>query len=1001
MACAILLGWPGLGARVSAAPEFHFNSWQTQQGLPDNKIMAVVQTRDGYLWIGTYNGLVRFDGVRFTLFDNGNTPEMPDSSVTSLFESDDGTLWIGHANGAVACNRQGRFIAMAAWAGGPAGKIQNIGSDEAGDIWILYYTGQLVRLKDSLVLDPSSGAAPGLLEMARSPQGAIWVARAGHVSRLVRGALVDLDISAIPDGSYVQGICGSRDGGFWVGCDNHLWKWLDGKWTRDFGEMPWAGTPIHTFIETKDGRLLTGTSDHGFYLIDPAGGWPVQRFWRGNGFPADWVISLCEDREGGLWAGTGNAGLIALWPKKVEVLSPSDQWQDRAVLSVSAGRDDALWVGTEGAGLYRRQGGKWERFAKDAGIRNPYIWSVVEDADGQVWAGTWGSSVYTQRDGRYEHAPGVETLTTPMPALACAPGGGLWIGTGLGLMRYAAGHATWIDAKGDGTLRDVRAVVDDGAGTVWFGSHGGGLGCWQNNQVRQFRRRDGLSSDFVQCLHLTRDGALWIGTFGGGLNRFKQGRFAVINRSQGLPDGVICHIEEDGLGYFWMSSHAGIIRVSQEELDRCADGQIPEVHCLTYGLGDGLPTLECSGGLQPAGCKTPDGRLWFATNKGLVAVNPRDVTTNLLAPPVLIESLTVDEKLVVEGAALTAPIKIPPGRHRLGFQYTGLSFVAPEKVQFKRRLEGLERDWVPAGRQRAVDYNYVPPGDYIFRVTACNNDGVWSETGAVVAFTVLPFFWQTLWFRMLAGATAIVATGGLVWFDTRRRMRRKLDRLERQRAIEQERARIANDIHDDLGSHLTRITMLSETARSELSDTAKAGAGLSQIYDTARELTRAMDEIVWAVNPKHDTLEGLVNYLEKFALDFLATAGVRCRLEMPMEFPPWLLSSEARHNLFLAFKEALNNVVKHAAAHEVRITLVLEESEYALTVEDDGRGFTPGTLATETTTARDRSDSGDGLANMRRRLARIGGRCELSSAPGQGTKVRFVAPARMLRPRTG
>src|ERR1035437_4733544 len=283
--------------------------------------------------------------------------------------------------------------------------------------------------------------------------------------------------------------------------------------------------------------------------------------------------------------------------------------------------------------------------------------------------------------------------------------------------------------------------------------YGGGMGCLRNGQIQLFRKQDGLASDFVQCLHLDREGALWIGTSGGGLNRLKQGRFAAINRKQGLPDGFICDIEEDGRGFFWISSHGGIFRVSKEELDRCADGQVKEVHCLSYGLSDGLPTLKCSGGLQPAGCRTPDGRLWFATSKGLVAIDPQNVETNLLAPPVVIESLLVDGRLVDERTRLGSSVKIPPGRHRFEFQYTGLSFVAPEKVRFKHCLKDLDADWVEAGNKRSANYSYIPPGNYTFHVTACNNDGVWNETGAEVAFTVLPFFWQTLWFRVLGGVT--------------------------------------------------------------------------------------------------------------------------------------------------------------------------------------------------------------------------------------------------------
>jgi signal transduction histidine kinase len=524
---------------------------------------------------------------------------------------------------------------------------------------------------------------------------------------------------------------------------------------------------------------------------------------------------------------------------------------------------------------------------------------------------------------------------------------------------------------------------------------GGGLGSLKDGAVRQFRKRDGLSSDFVHCLLLETDGTLWIGTAGAGLNRYKDGRFAVIGMKEGLPDAVICHIEEDERGFFWMSSHGGILRVSKAELDHCADGDIGLINCLTYGQGDGLPTVECSGGLQPAGCRTADGRLWFPTTKGLVAVNPTDVKRNQLPPPVVIEEVLVDGEPMIAGGANGSPLRIPPGQQQFEFQYTGLSFTVPEKVRFKYRLEGLEPRWMDAGTKRTANYSYIPPGRYTFRVIACNNDGVWNESGGALAFTVLPHFWQTWWFRALAVLSAMTIVAGSALVATRQRMRHKVERIERQRAVERERARIAKDIHDDLGASLTRITLLSQSARGELDHSPEAAADVDRIYRTARELTRAMDEIVWAVNPQHDTLDSLATYLGRFAQDFLNAVHIRCRLDVPMQLPAWLLTAEIRHNLFLAFKEALNNAVRHADATEVRISLTIEPAGFALSVEDQGRGFSVDSEGTGISRDPARLASGNGLANMHQRLAEIGGRCDIQSKRGKGTTVTFFVPVKL------
>ncbi len=979
----------GLASRAvpPGAQDYFAHVWQTEDGLPQNAVSAVVQTRDGYLWVGTYNGLARFDGVRFAVFDSSNTPELRNCRVTALFEAPDGNLWIGHETGDLTRYREGRFEALEfrpAWSGG---KITGLATDADGELWIQNADGLLARLRDALVLIPRSGTASGLVGLSRDPTGRVYVLRRGGCSVLERGTVAPVDFDGTATNRYVQGIAASRWGGIWVAEDGRLRRWTGTGWADDLGPAPWGDSPITGFIEMQDGRLAAATTDQGLYLLQP--GSPALCFGRTNGLRSDWLRCLCEDREGNLWVGVGTSGLAALRRSRVATVQPPDHWQDRSVLSVTAGRDDTLHVGTEGAGVYRHRAGEWTRFAQGSGLSNLYVWAVSEDAQGRLWAGTWGGGLYVMADDRFEPAPGTAGLTPPFPALLHSAEGGVWAGTGAGLLHINGDHLTWFGQEQGLTLADVRAVVEDKQGRIWFGMLGGGLGCLEHGSIRQFRRPDGLASDFVWCLHLDEEGALWIGTPGGGLNRLKNGRFATINTSHGLPNNVICHIADDGNGHFWMSSHGGIFRVNKAELNRCAEGQAASIHCLTYGRGDGLPTLECSGGSQPAGCQTRDGWLWFATSRGLVALNPLLVHTNPLPPPVLIEEVLVEGR-PVNLATNAGAVRIPPGHNRLEFHYTGLSFVVPEKVRFKHRLEGLDADWVDAGTERRVNYSYVPPGHYVFRVTACNNDNVWNEEGARLEVTLLPHFWQTLGFRLVLWTVALALVGGGVWFDTRRRMRRKVERAERQRAVERERARIAKDIHDDLGASLTRITMLCQTARADLDQPQQAAEDLDRIYATARELTRTMDEIVWAVNPQHDTLDSLATYLGRFAQDYLRVAGIRCRLDVPVHLPAWPLTAEVRHNLFLAFKEALHNVVKHAGAAEARISLTLEAGGFRLTVEDDGRGFARENGAAPPSSELDRAASGNGLANMQRRLAEVQGRCEVRSQPGKGTKVVFV-----------
>jgi signal transduction histidine kinase/ligand-binding sensor domain-containing protein len=995
------LGWFALTFAMAAAgffpalaapPDYFTRTWQVEQGLPQNKVTAMVQTADGYLWLGTYNGLARFDGVHFTVFNDHNTPELRSSRITSLFQAADGTLWIGTENGDVSQYKDGHFAAIPLHANWSGGKIYAITADDSGDVWLLNEAGELAHARDGKVLSPPTGTVAKVVSLARERDGAIWVEREGDVSALKAGRLT----AELSTNDYVQGFCAARDGGFWVACNAVIRKWKDGKWSADLGTAPWGWNIVANFMETADGVLVGGTSSDGLWLVFPGStNTPALHFARTNGLPSDWVISLCEDREKNLWCGTG-AGLVVIRPSNLETISPPDNWKSRPVLSVLPAPDGALWVGTEGAGLYRLQNGNWTNFAAAQGIRNSYVWALAADGAGKIWAGTWGGGLFEQKDDAFDFAPGLENFLLPMPALLFLHDE-LWIGTPAGARRYQNGTLERFNEIAGSPFGDVRAIAQDKSGALWFGTVGGGLVRRENGNFRRFKKSDGLSSDFIECLHFADDGALWIGTFGGGLNRFKDGKFSVVSLEQGLPNSVIGHIESDGRGYFWMSSYGGILRAGEKDLNDCADGKLAGVSFLTYGINDGLPTLECSEGLQSAGGKTADGRLWFPTAKGLVVVNPAGARINPLPPPVRIEEMRVDEKKFADGNG-GGPLKVPPGRHRIEFEYTGLSFVAPEKVRFKWRLNNFDTDWAKVSEQRVATYNYIPPGIYSFQVTACNNDGVWNEDGASLTFEVLPYFWQTTWFHVLGGLATALGAGGVVWFDTRRRMRRRLEHAERQRDIERERSRIARDIHDDLGAQLTRITMMSESARGDLANPERAAAGLEKIYDTARELTRSMDEIVWAVSPRHDTLESLATYLEKFAHDWLSTAGIRCRLDLPLQFPEWHLSSETRHNVFLAFKEALHNAVKHSGASEVLIRLALKEKSFELAIADNGRGFAAGEKAKDVSPTQGRAASGNGLDNMKRRLTAVGGSCEIQSAPGAGTKVIFFVQLKASTP---
>ena len=733
---AVWLGTP------AAAADYFQRLWKSDDGLPDNSVMSVTQTRDGYLWLATFAGLARFDGVHFTIFNSAKTPGLPSDRFSALFEDAAGNLWIGHEHGELTRYHDGQFETAAAHETGARRKIAAISEDELGAVWMLNEEGTLVRVHDGLTCALPN--ANGVAALARDAEGKLWVASNGQLAALREEKLFPLTGTNGFTDDYVQGICASRDGGLWVATANRIRKWRAGVWSEDFGTNP-CMTTITAMTEMKSGGVAFGAVDSGLCILTPEK--KLLRYGHDQGFPHDWIRSLCADREGNLWVGAGNAGFVALRAAQVETYEPPDHWQGRGgAQSVTATHDGAVWVTTEGAGIYRFLDGAWQRFGESTGLSNQFVWSVSEDAKSNLWAGTWGNGMFVLTNARFVPAPGMENVAAPMPAILHGRQGVTWIGSTAGLLRYENGAVKLFGEKDGLKLSDVRSIAEAADGTVWFGMVGGGLGRLQGGSVKQFFKADGLASDYIQCLHLDAEDTLWIGTYGGGINRLRGGRFSKITADNRLPSDFICDLEEDGQGNFWISSHAGIIRAEKKSFNDCADGKISTVNCRVYGLGEGMPTLECAGGFQPAAAHTPDGRIWFPTSKGLVTVDPAAASAVGWPAPVRLEELFANGNLLVINSSNAPPLKIPPGGQRFEFHYTALSFVAPDKIRFQTRLENWDKDWQNAGVKRVAEYSYLPPGHYHFHVRASNNEGVWDSGEAEFSFIVQPHFWQTWWF---------------------------------------------------------------------------------------------------------------------------------------------------------------------------------------------------------------------------------------------------------------
>ena len=982
-----------VAATALAAANYQIDVWQADDGLPQGTVTSIAQTPDGYLWLGTQNGLVRFDGVSFRVFNENNTPGIRNNRVVQVFADRQGTLWVGAEQGHLIRFRDGEFTAFQMpGRGSTFNYARAFCDDAAGSLWVISCEWQLLHLREKGFEVPStnwnlSGARPDAVASDRT--GAVCVGTEKELAVPTPDGFRTVWNQTNEENFQVDFLTASREAGWWVAGNGRLRRFADGKFVADRGAYRWTDRPVYGLYEDGRNRLWVATLGAGLYRYDPDG--TVLHLTTKDGLPNDFVRCVQEDREGNIWAGTEGGGLCRLKPRIFETIGVHQGLSSDQVMSACESSNGDFWIGMNGSGLDRLRPGGVEHYDASRGLMNGHVWSVLQDSTGLIWAGTWGGLFRFEHD-QFVNVSDGNQIGGVVLALFEDTTGDLWVGQqAFGVLAHIHhDQRAAINIPGTSASLDVRALAQDRQGDLWVGTENEGLYRWHGTNWVHFGKGDGLENESIWSLYADGD-ELWIGTCGGGLSCWHEGKMKTWTTRNGLVNDVICQILDDHRGNLWLGSYGGVFRVSKNELNQTYDRADGVNHCVSYKKADGLPSIECQGGFQPSGFESRDGRLWFPTGKGFAVVNPAQIATNLVPPIVLMDDLLVDN--VAEPAGGKSGLEIPPGKSRLDFHYTATSLTAPEKVRFKYRLEGLEKEWQEAGSRRSATYARLAPGDYSFHVIACNNDGIWNEQGATLAIAVLPFFWQTGWFWSLSAVVLVATVFMAVRFVVTRRLHLKLARLEREQMVQRERARIAKDIHDDLGASLTEIAILSELAQNPETPANDSRADLRKIVAKTETLTQLLDEIVWAVNPQRDTLENFVTYTCTYAENFLHVAQVQCRLELPPVVPEISLRTDVRHGLFLVVKEALNNVVKHAGATEVQIRMDMLPEEFTISIRDNGKGFVlPSPTAAKANGDGGTAANGDGLGNMRQRVESLGGRFEIFSQPGQGTQVRLNVP---------
>jgi signal transduction histidine kinase/ligand-binding sensor domain-containing protein len=936
--------------------------WTNENGLPVNSVRGICQGPEGYLWLATYDGLVRFDGVRFVPFNKSNSDGILSDRFFGLICGRDGGFWAPTEGQGLTHYSKGRFRTYTERDGLDPNGVAGLTEDQAGDLWVL--TENQVHRWDRrtdrfLPLDRKEFPYDHPLQ----PSGT------GFYSRDAEGLHVfdhgrKADYRIPPEWRLADDITRSLDGTLWL-------KLRNGAAAQIIGGH-WSLLPSDRVASLNRDSSIALRSNRSNSSQQGAGpvGWRQTLSTPGVLPDIQYRRALLEDREGNIWLATELYGLYRLRGRRIDVLSVEEGLGGRNIYPILQSKDGAVWIGTIDNGLCRYVNGRFTSFLTG------FITSIGEDHEGRLWV---NGNPYRQMNGGLATVAGGVGDPSGVKATHEDRGGMMWIG-GSGGLRRRETDGSWRQlSRKDGLAgNDIQVIVDARDGGMWAAGMGGLSYVGEDGRIRAWTEQDGLPSNHVRALYEDSAGVLWIGTYDGGLGRFERGHLTKYSVRDGLFDNGVFQILEDRRGNLWFSCNRGIYWVNKQQLNDFAARRTQSITSFRYGREDGMRNAECNGGYSPAGLKTSDGRFWFPTQDGVAIVDPEKIPHAPAPPPVLIESALINQRAV----DIDQPIRIHPGQENLEIQYTGLRLSNSAQIRFKYRLVSLDRDWVDVGLRRTAYYQHMPPGSYVFRVTAAMADGAWSDQAAELRIIVLPAYYQTWWFESLG----VLAMATLLWWYWRSRVGQwERDRAARQAfsrqliaSQENERKRIAGELHDSLGQRLVVIknrALLMLQRRDSLG--GWFGEQVEAISAEVSEAVGEVKEISYDLRPYRLDRLGLTKALQ----GMIETAGNSSGIHFATDIDnvDAVLPGQTEINFYRIVQECVNNILRHSHATQASIRIKHSGERLELIADDNGCGFTLGD-----------AHQGFGLAGIRERTQLLAGKLDLQSATGRGTTVTIV-----------
>jgi signal transduction histidine kinase/ligand-binding sensor domain-containing protein len=969
--------------REAAAQSFRFDAWTSDNGLPQNSVYSILQTRDGYIWFTTLDGLVRYDGASFKVFNKANTSGFLSNRCTRLFQDSKGDLWICTEDGGIMRYHDGAFSTYTTDDGLLHNWTYGFRETEEGDLIVSTHHG-LSRWNGKRF--DTQSARPGHFDAVlgyRGRSSAVWYRLYTELRRLKDGILTAYSVhEAILDPVYDPQLFEDREGRLWIGSKHEgLMVLQNGAFTSYTIRDGLPRSAITAFCQDREGAIWFGTENAGIVRFKNG---RFTTYDKKDGLSSNGTVTIYEDSEGTIWVGTTDGGINRITRKVVRVYSTEARLKGRAVYPVFEDSSGNVWAGS--SALNRLKEDVFTQVDLNRAGYNaprPQVTALCEDRDGRLWIGTDGA-LLSLKDGKLNRETeklGLKPGAVLIKVIFQDRNGYLWVGTEGEVIKYGNGERAIYKVENGLAGISVNCILEDMQGDFWIGTYGG-LSRFKNGAFTSYTEREGLSSNRVRSLYEDDEGTLWIGTYDGGLNRFKGGRFTRYTTSQGLFNNGVFQILEDDRGNFWMSCNAGIYRVSRQQLNDFAEGKISTVDCISYGKADGMLNVECNGGRQPAGIKSRDGRLWFPTLDGVAVIDPREIAINQRPPPVVIENVLIDNREV----PIDQWIDVKPGLQNLEIHYAGLSFIKPDRVGFKYKLEGLDGDWISVGSRRTAYYSHLPPGEYTFRVIAANSDGVWNMEGVTLRVNVLPPFWRTWWFMLIVMATV---TGGAVLLYVARVLKLKRAHIAQQEfsrrlidSQENDRKRIGAELHDGLGQSLIVIKNLVLLILSHPKNQASVGKLIDEISSEASRAIGEVREISYNLRPFQLDRLGLTRAIESIIDKVSKSCNIRFFSDL--DRIDNIFTKEEEINLYRIVQESLNNMVKHSGATRGSVVIRRMERDVELTVKDNGKGFDQ-----DGGRPSDSRQSGFGLVGISERVRMLGGVYEIQSEQGKGTTIQI------------